>query len=215
LCNSKYIDKIVKLFNKEKKNFSLLTSQPSFSHGFTLIELLIVITILGILAAGVLVAIDPGEKIKQTNDTKVQIDVSAIGRAAEAYAIQQGGSYPASASELATYGELRKLPNPPSSAYGTSYTYTALPANCTTAAKDCTSITVTSPLLSKKYSAAAANTPFWKYESTTGTSCAVADPTYSCSAPLPTPTLIPTLIPTPTPTPTPTLLPIFDFFRFF
>jgi prepilin-type N-terminal cleavage/methylation domain-containing protein len=42
------------------------------NSGFTLIELLVVIGILGILAAGLLLTIDPLEKFKQGNDTNTQ-----------------------------------------------------------------------------------------------------------------------------------------------
>lgn len=148
------------------------------SKGFTLIELLIVIAILGILAAGILVAIDPVDKINAANDAKVQNDVSNIGKAGEAYSIVQAGSFPAAIGDLLTYGELKRIPVAPSG-YA-AYVYTASPAGCTTAAKNCISITVTSQLLSKKYSSAAANTPFWRYESTTGKSCAVLTAGTSC-----------------------------------
>ena len=150
------------------------------SKGFTLIELLIVIAILGVLAAGILVAIDPIDKINAANDAKVQNDVSNIGKAGEAYSIVQAGSFTLTAAELVTYGELKRLPVPPAAGYGIAYAYTALPGGCTTAAKTCTSITITSPLLSKKYSAAAANTPFWRYESSSGKSCAVATAATPC-----------------------------------
>lgn len=164
------------------KKFSIFNSQLSIQKGFTLIELLIVIAILGILAAGILVSVDPVDKISAANDAKVQNDVSAIGRAAEAYSTQQSSSYTLTLAELVTYGELKRVPVPPT-AYGTSYTYTAVDkdgSTCTTAAKTCTSITVTSPLLSKKYTNATTNTPFWRYESSSGKSCAVQTATTSC-----------------------------------
>lgn len=41
----------------------------TFSKGFTLMELLIVIGVLGILAAGLLAAIDPFEQLKKARDT--------------------------------------------------------------------------------------------------------------------------------------------------
>jgi len=41
----------------------------SFNKGFTLMELLIVIGVLGILAAGLLAAIDPFEQLKKARDT--------------------------------------------------------------------------------------------------------------------------------------------------
>lgn len=48
------------------------------SKGFTLIELLIVIAVLGILAAAILIAIDPIDRINAGNDAKVQTDIRQI-----------------------------------------------------------------------------------------------------------------------------------------
>ncbi|KKR86839.1 MAG: hypothetical protein UU34_C0009G0007 [Candidatus Curtissbacteria bacterium GW2011_GWA1_41_11] len=49
--------------------------------GFTLIELLIVIAILGILAAAVIVAINPGKRAAQARDAKRKQDINAIANA--------------------------------------------------------------------------------------------------------------------------------------
>ena len=78
--------------------------------GFTLIELLIVVGVLGVLAAGVVVAINPGKRIKQANDTKIKNDVGQIATALQAYyAFNQ--LYPASLSVLETSGDLKKVPS--------------------------------------------------------------------------------------------------------
>lgn len=53
--------------------------------GFTLIELLIVIAILGILAAAVLVAINPGKRLAQARDAQRKSDISAIANALVGY----------------------------------------------------------------------------------------------------------------------------------
>lgn len=146
------------------------------SQGFTLIELLIVIAVLGILSGGILVAIDPADRVNSANDSRVQSDLGIIGRAAEAYAAQTNGNYPAGATVAAAgtvmigAGVIKSVPAAPS---GYVYTYTALPAACTTA---CTSVTITSPLKSKKYS----TTAFWRYESSTGKSCPVAAAATAC-----------------------------------
>ena len=55
------------------------------SKGFTLIELLIVIAILGILAAGILVAIDPVEQLSRGRDAGRKSAVTQLGRALQAY----------------------------------------------------------------------------------------------------------------------------------
>ena len=62
-------------------------------HGFTLIELLIVIAILGILAAAVLVAINPGKRTAQARDAQRKNDISAIANASIGYLVL-AGSYP-------------------------------------------------------------------------------------------------------------------------
>lgn len=59
--------------------------------GFTLIELLIVIAILGVLAAGILVAIDPVEQLARGRDVGRLQGVGQLGRAASTYYTSQGG----------------------------------------------------------------------------------------------------------------------------
>lgn len=55
-----------------------------FRKGFTLIELLIVIAVLGILAAAVLVAIDPVEQINRGTDSGRLSSVTSLGKAIQA-----------------------------------------------------------------------------------------------------------------------------------
>ena len=88
-------------------------------------ELLIVIAVIGILAAALLVAIDPVDKIRAGNDSKVLGDVRQVYDAAlRAYA--SGNVMPTSiagsAPSITTIGELRNEPKPPAT-YGTNYTY--------------------------------------------------------------------------------------------
>lgn len=49
-----------------------------FSKGFTLIELLIVIAIIGILAAGITIAINPAQKINAAKNARVKSDLAQI-----------------------------------------------------------------------------------------------------------------------------------------
>jgi len=58
--------------------------------GFTLVELLVVIAIIGILAAVVLVAVNPLEQLARTRDSGRKTAVAQLGRALEAYNITQG-----------------------------------------------------------------------------------------------------------------------------
>ena len=152
---------------------SFLSKKLFSSKGFTLIELLIVIAILGVLAAGVLVAIDPVDKIRAGNDAKVQNDVSGAGRASEAYATTHNGFYPAALADLVSSGELKRVPTAPSGY--SAYAVVNTPVGCS-AGTTCTAITVTSQLKSKNYTTA----PFWRYESSTGKSCAVATAGTAC-----------------------------------
>ena len=88
------------------------------SKGFTLIELLIVIAILGVLAAGVLVAIDPVEQIARGRDAGRKSVVGQIGRAFQAYytantaypTIAQWTNVPAT-NVLVTSGEIKVIPS--------------------------------------------------------------------------------------------------------
>lgn len=98
-----------------------------FSAGFTLIELLIVIAILGILAAGVLVAITPSQQFAKVRDARRKSDARQINDALERYLIING-SYPKSSKgifwlssldsppwipELVSRGDLKNVPIDP------------------------------------------------------------------------------------------------------
>lgn len=81
------------------------------SKGFTLIELLIVIAIMGILAAGILVAINPVQKMNQAKDAKGKNDVTQVAGAAQAYYTSNNAIYAAGIPALVTAKELKVAPS--------------------------------------------------------------------------------------------------------
>ncbi|HKZ34561.1 MAG TPA: type II secretion system protein [Patescibacteria group bacterium] len=88
--------------------------------GFTLIELLVVIAIIGVLAAVVLVAINPAERLAQARDSGRKSDVGQIATALEAYfTTSTDAEYPAILDNL-TVADLKRLPTDPT---GGSYGY--------------------------------------------------------------------------------------------
>ncbi len=74
-------------YKKLKVNFASWNKKMKnkFSRGFTLIELLVVIAIIGVLASGVLVAINPLEQIKKARDAQRKQDLAQIQKPLEVY----------------------------------------------------------------------------------------------------------------------------------
>jgi len=64
------------------------------SLGFTLIELLVVIGVIGILAAIVLVAVNPGRQFAQARDTQRRSDLYSITNAIYQFAAEHDGNLP-------------------------------------------------------------------------------------------------------------------------
>lgn len=69
--------------------------------GFTLIELLLVIAIIGILAAIIFVAVDPGKRIKQARNAERWAEVNAILNAILNYAADNKGNLPTGIDSIA------------------------------------------------------------------------------------------------------------------
>lgn len=66
----------------------------AWQKGFTLIELLVVIGIIGILAAVVLVAVNPGRQFASARDTQRRADLYSLTNAVYQYATEHNGTLP-------------------------------------------------------------------------------------------------------------------------
>lgn len=69
-------------------------SKKSSQSGFTLIELLVVIGVIAILAAIVLVAVNPGRQFAQARDTQRRSDLLSFTNAIYQYSAEHNGQLP-------------------------------------------------------------------------------------------------------------------------
>lgn len=112
----------------------MIKSVPKKLKGFTLIELLVVIAILGILAAAVLVAINPGKRTRQAQDAKRKNDIGALATEIQGYYTTPGqGFYPSTLSVLIVGSYLKQMPQDPTIRPAADYNY-AINAGTTEAA---------------------------------------------------------------------------------
>ncbi len=158
------------------------TTNRILQKGFTLIELLVVIGILSILVVGLIVAINPQDKLRQANDSRVINDVGAMSRAMESYATANNGAYPAALTGLAP-SELKAVPTPPDPTnYGNAYTYNTTNAPCAVATPCVIGQLRATSNIAKSVPAAGvgATNVFQKFESSTGKTCIVPAVTTAC-----------------------------------
>ena len=73
---------------------SMLLNRPSFRAGFTLMEILLVLALIGILAAIVIVALNPSKQMAQTRNSGRATDVKTISYAISQYEIDHNGQLP-------------------------------------------------------------------------------------------------------------------------
>ena len=145
-----------------KSNKVIKSARKTKLFGFTLIELLIVIAILGILAAAVLVAINPGKRTRQAQDAKRKNDIGALATEVQGYYTAPGsGCYPSTLSVLVNEGYLKQMPRDPVSS--ADYDYVKSGAG-TCAANSATDVSVYSTLAEPT----GAGIRFWCYQTTSG-----------------------------------------------
>jgi len=152
--------------------------KTNWLRGFTLIELLIVIAILGILAAAVLVALNPGQRIAASRNARVKSDLVELGDKANLVnadsglvsTCASGGSYPNTLTQtVCTIPYNAVAPVPPTGAYAyTAQTAAGGACDGNTVGTTCTKISISGPAYSDGTIDASVNNA-WCWKSSTGT----------------------------------------------
>ncbi|MBD3280816.1 prepilin-type N-terminal cleavage/methylation domain-containing protein [Candidatus Dojkabacteria bacterium] len=70
--------------------------------GFTLLEVLLVVAIIAILAGIVILALNPGKQIDDTNDSERSVDVNTILNAVWQYSLDNDGTLPSGITSTST-----------------------------------------------------------------------------------------------------------------
>jgi prepilin-type N-terminal cleavage/methylation domain-containing protein len=137
--------------------------KPARKNAFTLIELLVVIAIVGVLAAVVLIAINPARRMAQARDSGRKSDVGQLATAAQAYYTTYA-RYPTTLGELTASGDLKQIPSTsvvsgcsPSGAASNNY---AITYNSSTS-EAVISVCIEAPTTATEYT-------YWVWRSSTG-----------------------------------------------
>src|SRR4030042_1814978 len=85
---------------KNKKGFNPLNGRRANLTGFTLIEILIVVGIITLLAAAVVVLINPNKRFEEARDKQIEIHLQTILSAIEQKKILEGGWFGVNCSSL-------------------------------------------------------------------------------------------------------------------
>ncbi len=89
-------------------------------HGMTLIEIMVVITILGLLAAAVAIAVIP--RLEEARHDRAVLDIKSIEGALKLYYAKKG-NYPDTATGLRSLVDMQILESMPKDPWGHDYMY--------------------------------------------------------------------------------------------
>lgn len=148
--------------------------------GFTLIELLVVIAILGILAAAVLVAINPAKRQRQAQDAQRKNDIGSMATELQGFYTSPGaGCYPTDLNVLVVQNYMKQLPAPPTGFGGYNYVTSGSTTGCP-AGSGPTEVALYATLAEPVN---AAQTAIWCWRSSAGTASEYINGGNACIAP--------------------------------